>query len=160
MQTARAPLSFWAVRNSVPFIPWGISHPQGQGTPSSTGLKHFFFGATSLTIRLKRIFLGATFLTIRFSELKWNQRVGWGWPQPMIPAQHSTYCPLLPALRHRRLIHSSPAAKIFQRCTNTKISSWVTLSHPLLVMRWFMLFIFSSTTNRKHLRTEEKAMCC
>lgn len=60
------------------------------------------------------------------------------WSQPSTPPT----VPCSGALRHRRLIHSFSAAKIFQRYTNTRNSSWVTLSHPLLVMRWFMLFIF------------------
>lgn len=77
------------------FDRWGIrchSSLQGLHIPRERGR------FPPSTTRFKRSFL-ATSLTIRFSELKWNQStrqsVGWGWPQPMIPTQHSTYCPLL-----------------------------------------------------------------
>lgn len=87
---------------------------------------------------LSIFFLASSLTKIRFSELKWNQstRQALGGDGP----SHDPNPALLGALRH--LIHSFSAAKISQRCTNTKNSSWVTLSHPLLVMRWFMLFVF------------------
>lgn len=108
-------LIFSEVRNSVPFIPFRDFTSPGRGDltePSTTRFKHFFFFfATSLTIR----FLRAEVKPKHEAE-SW---VGMATGCDPNPALH-LLSPCSGALWQRHLIHSFSAAKIFQRCTNTK----------------------------------------
>lgn len=140
MKTARAPLGceeFCAI------------HPLRDFTSPRTGeaLEHLFeaqfFWGHIFDNPFEAHFFGATSLTIRFSELKWNQSTSWvGMASAHDPSPALHLLSPAAAPPPHSFICSFSAAKIFQRCTNTKNSSWVTLSHPLVVIHAVHIFIY------------------